>query len=61
METWKFVCVMATVWVAAHTVLRRWMPTNQYFDLACAGILVYLMIMSAINDEYSLEYLGGGF
>jgi len=31
------------------------------FDFACAGILVYLMIMSVIIDEYSLEYLGGGF
>ena len=42
-------------------VLRRWMSTNLYFDFACTGIFVYLMVMSAINDEYSLEYLGGGF
>ena len=53
--------VAVLVRVAAIMVLRRWMSTNLYFDFACAGILVYLMIMSAINDEYSLEYLGGGF
>ena len=61
METWQYVCVLATVWVAAIFILRRWMSTILSFDFACAGILVYLMIMSAINDEYSLEYLGGGF
>ena len=61
METWQYVCVLATVWVTAIFVLKGWMSTILSFDFACAGILVYLMIMSAINDEYSLEYLGGGF
>ena len=53
--------MLLLVRVAAIMVLRRWMSTNLYFDFACAGILVYLMMMSAINDEYSLAYLGGGF
>ena len=61
METWQYACVLATVWLAAIFILRRWMSTILSFDVACAGMLVYLMIMSAINDEYSLEYLGGGF
>ena len=61
METWQYVCVPATVWVPAIFVLRRWMSPILSFDVACASILVYLMLMSVINDEYSLEYLGSGF
>ena len=61
METWQYVCVLATVWVAVIFVMKGRMLIILSFDFACAGILVYLMIMSVIIDENSLEYLGGGF
>jgi len=58
METWQYIGLLAVVWVAAIFVLRRWLSTIHSFDVACAGMLLYLMIVSAINDEFSLEYLG---
>ena len=57
METWQYIGVLAVVWVTAIFVLRRWLSTILSFDVACCGLLLYLMIMSAINDEFSLEYL----
>jgi hypothetical protein len=61
METWQYISVLGVVWLAAIFVLRRWMSTILSFDVACAGLLLYLMVVSAINGEYSLTYLGGGF
>lgn len=58
METWQYIGLLSACWLAAIIVLRRWMSTVLSFDLACAGMLLYLMVMSAINGEYSLEYLG---
>ena len=58
METWQYIGVLAVVWVMAIFVLRRWLSTILSFDVACGGLLLYLMIISAINDEFSLEYLG---
>lgn len=61
METWQYISLLGVVWLAAIFVLRRWMSTILSFDVACAGMLLYLMVVSAINGEYSLTYLGGGF
>jgi hypothetical protein len=61
METWQYVSLLGVCWLAAIFVLRRWMSWILSFDVACAAMLLYLMVMSAINDEYSLKYLGGGF
>ncbi len=61
METWQYVGLLGVCWLAAIFVLRRWMSWILSFDVACAAMLLYLMVMSAINDEYSLKYLGGGF
>ena len=58
METWQYIGILAVVWVTAIFVLRRWLSTILSFAVACGGLLLYLMIMSAINDEFSLEYLG---
>ncbi|MED5574410.1 MAG: hypothetical protein VX955_09770 [Pseudomonadota bacterium] len=49
---------MAVVWVTAIFALRRWLLTILSFGVACVGLLLYLMIISAIKDEFSLEYLG---
>ncbi len=57
METWQYIGVLAIVWLTAIFVLRRWLSTILSFNVACCGLLLYLMIMSAINDEFSLEYL----
>ena len=54
----QYIGVLAVVWVTAIFVLRRWLSTILSFDVACCGLLLYLMIMSVINDEFSLEYLG---
>jgi len=54
METWQYISVLGVVWLAAIFVLRRWMSTILSFDVACAGLLLYLMVVSAM-------YLGGGF
>lgn len=61
METWQYIGVLASCWLTAIFILRRWMSTILSFDVACAGMLFYLMVVSAINGEYSLEYLGGGY
>ena len=58
METWQYIGVFAVVWVTAIFALRRWLPTILSFGVACVGLLLYLMIISAIKDEFSLEYLG---
>ena len=58
METWQDIGVLAVVWVTAIFALRRWLPTILSFDVACGGLLLYFMIISAIKDEFSLEYLG---
>jgi hypothetical protein len=61
METWQYICLLGVVWLAVIFVLRRWMSINLSFDVACGGMLLYLMVVSAINGEYSLTHLGGGF
>jgi hypothetical protein len=61
METWQYICLLGMIWLAAIFVLRRCMSTNLAFDVACGGMLLYLMVVSAINGEYSLTHLGGGF
>lgn len=61
METWQYISILAVFWLGAIFILRRWMSTILSFDVACGGMLLYLMIMSAVNDEYSLKYLGGGY
>ena len=58
METWQYIGVLAVVWVTAIFALRRWLPTILSFGVACVGLLLYLMIIAAIKDEFSLEYLG---
>ena len=58
METWQYIGVLVVVWVTAIFALRRWLPTILSFDVACGGLLLYFMIISAIKDVFSLEYLG---
>ena len=58
METRQYIGVLAVVWVTAIFALRSWLPTILSFDVVCDGLLLYLMIISAIKDEFSLEYLG---
>ena len=58
MEKRQYIGVLAIVWVMAIFVLQRWLSTILSFDVACGGLLLYLMIISAIKDEFSLEYLG---
>ena len=61
METWQYICVLGVCWLAAIFILQRWMSAILSFDVACGGLLLYLMVVSAINGEYSLSHLGGGF
>lgn len=61
METWQYICVLGVCWLAAIFILQRWMSAILSFDVACGGLLLYLMVVSAINGEYSLTHLSGGF
>ena len=61
METWQYICVLGVCWLAAIFILQRWMSAILSFDVACGGLLLYLMVVSAINGEYALTHLGGGF
>ena len=57
MEACRYIGVLAVVQVMAIFVLRRWLSTILSFDVACGGLLLCLMIISAIKDEFSLEYI----
>ena len=52
MEKRQYIGVLAIVWVMAIFVLQRWLSTILSFDVACGGLLLYLMIMSAIKTSF---------
>ena len=47
------------VWAVATWLLSRRLPRAMALDLTNTGVLIWLMVISALNGEYSLRHLVG--
>ena len=59
LEIWTKIAVLFLVWGLAVLLLSRRFPRRRALDIACMGLLIYLMVESALHGEYSLRYLAG--
>lgn len=51
--------VVTVLWVLAIWILSRRLPRATALDIANTGVLVYLIVVSAINGEFSVMHLVG--
>ena len=54
----NFVAILI-VWALATWILSRWLPRATALDIANTGVLVYLMVVSVIDGEFSIAHLIG--
>lgn len=51
--------VVAALWILALWILSRRLPRPMALDIANTGLLVYFIVVSAINGEFSVMHLIG--